>query len=161
LPRRRLRRFLWLVAIVATGASGVSVSSAQNAKSVWSGVYSEAQATAGETLYGEHCTKCHGEDLAGVEQAPALAGDAFGQRWHGANLKKLFERIEVMPPKEPKSLTEKQYAEILAFLLSANEFPAGRTPLVPDRTALAEITITSVRPKEPGGMDDAARRLRN
>lgn len=145
MAKRRFRGFLCLLAIVATGAAGVS--SAQPAKSVWSGVYSESQATAGETLYGEHCLKCHGDDLAGVEQAPALAGTTFGQRWHGATLKKLFERIEVMPPKEPKSLTEKQYADILAFLLSANEFPAGPDPLVFDRSALADITITSVRPK--------------
>jgi mono/diheme cytochrome c family protein len=160
LPKRNARTLLCLVAIVATGAAGVS--RAQRSKSVWSGVYSESQASAGETLYGEHCVKCHGEDLAGVEQAPALAGDAFGQRWHGANLKKLFERIETMPPKEPKSLTAKQYADILAFLLSANEFPAGPTPLVPDRSALAEITITSMRPKEQGGhLNDVVRPLRH
>ncbi len=145
MAKRRSRRVLWLVTIVAAGAVGVS--RAQSSKSVWSGVYSESQATAGETLFGDHCGNCHGNDLAGLEQAPALAGATFGQRWHGATLKKLFERIEVMPPKEPKSLTEKQYADILAFLLSANEFPAGPAPLVSDRSALAEITMTSVRPK--------------
>jgi mono/diheme cytochrome c family protein len=145
LAKRRSRRVLWLVAIVAAGAVGAS--GAQSAKSVWSGVYSESQATAGETLFTDHCAKCHGDDLAGVEQAPALVGNTFGQRWHGATLKRLFERIEAMPPKDPKSLTAKQYADILAFLLSANEFPAGPAPLTPDRSVLAEITITGVRPK--------------
>lgn len=137
-------RFLWLVTIVATGAAA---STAQSGKSVWGGIYTESQATAGEALFGDHCATCHGEDLAGVEQAPALAGGAFGQRWDGSTLKKLFERMEAMPPREPRSLTAKQYADILAFLLSANKFPAGPTPLAPDRSALSEIAISSVRPK--------------
>jgi len=137
--------FVCLVAFVATCAAGLF--RAQSAKSIWSGVYTESQATAGETLYVQHCVSCHGEDLAGVEQSPALAGGVFEQRWQGSPLKKLFERIELMPPKEPKSLTVKQYADLLAFLLSANKFPAGATALAPDRSALGEITITSVRPK--------------
>jgi mono/diheme cytochrome c family protein len=141
----QVRTFLGLLTIVATCAAAVS--EAQSAKSVWSGTYTESQASVGETLFGDYCANCHGDDLAGAEEAPALAGGTFGQRWHGATLKKLFERIEEMPPKEPRSLTSKQYADILAFLLSANKFPAGPTPLVPDRSALAEITITSVRPK--------------
>ena len=145
LATRRSRRVLGLVTIVATCAAGVS--RAQSSKSVWSGIYTESQATAGETLFGDYCANCHGDDLEGVEEAPALAGGTFGQRWHGATLKKLFERMEEMPPKEPKSLTAKQYADILAFLLSANKFPAGPAPLMPDRSALSEITITSVRPK--------------
>ena len=128
---------LWLVAIVATGAVGVST--AQSSKSVWSGVYSESQATAGETLYAAYCAKCHGIDLAGVEQAPALAGATFGQRWHGATLEKLFARIESMPPKEPKSLTAQQYVDILAFMLKANEFPAGPAPLAAERLALVGV----------------------
>lgn len=140
-----MRRFLWV--IMTAAASAAVVARAQNTKSVWSGVYSETQATAGETLFSDYCANCHGDDLAGVEGAPALAGSTFLQTWHGATLKKLFERIESMPPKNPKSLTPKQYADVLAYLLSANRFPAGTTPLEPERSALSGVTITSVRPK--------------
>ena len=143
--KQRSRAAVWLVVVVAGWA--VSISRAQQSKTVWAGIYTEAQAVAGETLYVDHCAKCHGEELAGIEQAPALVGSTFAQKWHRATVQKLFERVEAMPPTAPKSLTAKQYADVLAFLLSANEFPAGETPLVADRSALTEITITSAPPR--------------
>jgi quinoprotein glucose dehydrogenase len=139
------RGIVWLMAIAATGAAGVS--RAQNASSVPSGVYADAQAKAGEPLYAEHCAKCHGADLAGVEQAPALAGAAFGQRWRGATLETLFARIESMPPTSPRSLTSNQYVNILAFLLRANEFPAGPAPLALEHLALVGVNARAGRNK--------------
>src|SRR5262245_10002933 len=116
--------------------------------SVWSGVYTSAQATRGGELYRARCTECHGDDLEGREQAPPLAGGAFGQRWDGATLKKLFERMEQMPPGDPKArLAPKQSVDVLAFLLSVNNIPAGSKPLVEDKDALAAIKYTSQRPK--------------
>ena len=141
----KMHRLFWVVVTVA--ASAAVVSRAQGTKSIWSGIYTEAQATAGEASYGDHCANCHGDDLAGIERAPAVAGGTFIQTWHGASLKKLFERIELMPPEKPKSLTPQQYVDLLAYLLSANRFPAGPRPLELDRSALAGIVITSIRPK--------------
>ena len=80
------------------------------------------------------CVDCHGPDLEGRERAPALAGGAFGQKWDGATLKKLFEQMEDMPPDDPAArLTAKQYADIVAYLLSANNIPPGSEMLRPDR----------------------------
>ena len=94
------------------------------------------------------CAECHGDDFEGREHAPALAGGAFGQRWDGATLRKLFERLEEMPPDDPAArLAPKQYADILAFLLSVNNIPAGTTALVADKDALAAIKYNSQRPK--------------
>jgi quinoprotein glucose dehydrogenase len=116
-------------------------------KSVWTGVYTAAQATRGASLYTDTCAECHGDDLEGIERAPALAGGTFAQRWDGATLKKLFERMEEMPPDDPAArLTAQKYADILAFLLSANRVPAGSVALTADKDALAAITFTS-RPK--------------
>jgi quinoprotein glucose dehydrogenase len=123
-------RALWLAAIVAAGAA---VTSAQTSNAAWNGVYSESQAKAGEALYAQHCAKCHGSELGGVEQAPALAGGTFKQRWQGADLDKLFARVESMPPAQPRTLTASQYVDILAFMLKANGFSAGTAPLGPER----------------------------
>jgi mono/diheme cytochrome c family protein len=117
---------------------------AQSAQSVWAGVYTTEQATRGGELYRGKCAECHGDDLEGRESAPALAGGAFGQRWDGATLKKLFERMEEMPPDNPAArLAPKQSIDVLAFLLSANNFPAGKAALVADKDALAAIKYAS------------------
>jgi quinoprotein glucose dehydrogenase len=124
-----------LVTIVTASTAGVSTS--QSPPSAWAGVYSAAQAAAGEPLYATECAKCHGADLAGIERATALAGTTFRQRWQQASLATLYARVEAMPPEKPKSLTPAQYTNILAFLLKANDIPAGSAPLTPDRLGVA------------------------
>jgi mono/diheme cytochrome c family protein len=136
----------WLALVLVTVAL-YATAFAQTTKSVWAGVYTTEQATRGTDLYNRVCSECHGDDLDGREKSPALAGGAFTQRWDGATLKKLFERMQEMPPGDPaKHLQPNQYADILAFLLSANEVPAGSQPLVSDKDVLAAM-IYSSRPK--------------
>ena len=114
---------------------------------MWTGVYTTEQATRGTDLYTRVCSECHGDDLEGREKSPALAGGSFAQRWDGATLKKLFERMQEMPPADPAArLQPNQYVDILAFLLSANDVPTGSQPLVSDKDVLAAIVYTS-RPK--------------
>ena len=120
----------------------------QATKSVWTGVYTAEQAARGGDLYRSKCADCHGDDLEGRERAPALAGGTFGQRWDGATLQKLFERMAEMPPDDPAArLAPKQSVDVLAFLLSANNIPAGKAALVADKDALAAITYHSQKPK--------------
>ena len=116
---------------------------AQTTKSVWTGVYTTAQATRGGDAYQRVCSECHGDDLEGREKSPALAGESFAQRWDGATLKKLFERMQEMPPDKPEArLQSNEYVDILAFLLSANDVPAGSRPLASDKDVLAAIKYT-------------------
>lgn len=139
---RRPRRTLALALVMFAWAFAF----AQSAQSVWAGVYTTEQATRGGELYRGKCAECHGDDLEGRESAPALAGGAFGQRWDGATLKKLFERMEEMPPDNPAArLAPKQSIDVLAFLLSANNIPAGKAALVADKDALAAIKYASSR----------------
>jgi mono/diheme cytochrome c family protein len=139
-----LRCGVAFAAIVITSASALT----QSTRSVWTGVYTAPQATTGEELYAGACARCHGEDLDGRERAPALAGGTFGQRWDGASLKKMFERFEQMPPDDPSArLTTRQYVDILAFVLSANDVPPGTERLPADKDMLAGFTYTSQRPR--------------
>jgi mono/diheme cytochrome c family protein len=135
-------------AALALGVVMFASAFAQAARSVWTGVYTSEQASRGAELYDAKCALCHGDDLEGRERALPLAGGTFGQRWDGATLKKLFERVEDMPPDNPAArLAPKQSVDVLAFLLSANNIPAGKTTLVADKAALATITYHSQRPK--------------
>ncbi len=91
------------------------------------GVYGAAQAEAGKALYAKSCAEgCHGTNLAGGGPTPSLAGADFLARWSGLSVGELYKRVRTtMPKNAPGSLGDAAYMEIVAYLLSANGFPAG------------------------------------
>jgi len=121
---------------------------AQSGTSVWDGVYSEAQAKSGAGLYAQQCASCHGEKLEGRGQAPPLAGAEFTMGWSGMTLGDLFEKIQSsMPGDRPGSLMPEQNAAILAYMLSANKFPAGSASLPGDADKLRPIRFEAAKTK--------------
>jgi S-disulfanyl-L-cysteine oxidoreductase SoxD len=119
---------------------------AATSRSVWDGVYTKAQAGRGLARYREDCAKCHAENLMGGEDAPALVGDEFLQKWRGQTAGDLFELIrKTMPSEDPESLSRREYADILAYLLGSNGFPAGEKELGNELAALKEIRIENKR----------------
>jgi len=118
-------------------------------KSVWDGVYTEEQAKRGEPIYGKECAACHGAELMGGESAPALTGGGFLANWNGLTLGDLFDRIKkTMPQTSPGKLTRQQNADVLAFMLSRNKFPAGKVELYKQSEMLKEIRFESEKPTE-------------
>jgi quinoprotein glucose dehydrogenase len=90
------------------------------------------------------CANCHGDSLAGINDAPPLKGPNFMKNWDGNSLAKLFNRINNdMPSDNPGSLTKPQVAELEAFLLMANGFPAGQKDLASEPDALVGTKILS------------------
>ncbi len=115
---------------------------AQTSRSVWDGVYTDDQAKRGRALYGDHCGSCHGASLEGGESAPALTGGEFLSNWNGLTVGDLFERIRsTMPQNKPRSLSREVNADILAYIFSANQFPAGQAELPHAAEVLKEIKI--------------------
>jgi quinoprotein glucose dehydrogenase len=58
----------------------------------------------------------------------------------------LFERVHRdMPPDKRGTLTRQKAADLVAFLLSFNKFPAGDMELPPDLAALRQIRIDAAR----------------
>lgn len=116
-------------------------------RTVWDGVFTEDQAKRGEALYHKECKSCHGDTLAGGESAPPLTGGAFLSNWDGLSLGDLFERIrKTMPQNSPGKLNRQQNADILAYTLSANKFPAGKTELSRQTEFLKEIRFEAMKP---------------
>ena len=140
---RHLRRAIGGILVLAC-ATLIAQQSPQPRSSA-SGVYSAAQAAAGEKIYVDRCASCHGADLAGIERAPALAGSTFLDSWQGSDLRKLRDRIDTMPPTAPKSVSDADAAALMAFLLRASEMPSGAATLPSDRAELARITFDSRR----------------
>lgn len=125
---KRSAAFLAVAGILVVGLSYWIVVAAQE-KTSWDAVYTEAQATRGEKLWGEKCAKCHGPDLSGGD-APSLIGSEFSGNWDDLSLGDLAERLRIsMPQDNPQSLSREQTAELVALILKGNRMPAGPTDL--------------------------------
>jgi mono/diheme cytochrome c family protein len=111
-------------------------------RSTRDGVFTKAQATRGQTIYNEECAKCHGQNLSGGEGAPALAGGDFMAKWQGKPLDQLFEITRTtMPADDPGHLSRRQTADVVAWMLTANELPAGDKDLDSSVDSLAAISL--------------------
>jgi mono/diheme cytochrome c family protein len=115
----------------------------QDTRSVWSGVYTAAQAERGKAVYAGHCARCHGDDL-GATRAYPLAGERFMDHWEAHTLEHLFRRIrDTMPPGgDAGTVGENDKRDVMAYLLQQNGFPAGSAELAHDDDELATVQIT-------------------
>jgi mono/diheme cytochrome c family protein len=148
----RLRAALpWTFALtvgIAWGCvSGIAIAQGAKPVSVWSGVYTAAQAKRGEEVHADVCAMCHGPKLNGAGQSemppsPAIAGSTFLRKWFGQNVAALFVVVRhTMPPDAPGTLTDQQSADAIAHMLAVSGIPAGNRELPPDPNALASIVI--------------------
>src|SRR5256885_9484996 len=71
-----------LMTVLALG-SAVRLRAQETSKSVWDGIYNQAQADRGKQLYSDACASCHGPELTGGEMAPPLVRGAFQSHWNG------------------------------------------------------------------------------
>ena len=115
---------------------GALVADAQDASgpSIWSGVFTAAQAKRGDDAYQASCSGCHGSDLHATDaEAVDLTGPAFRAKWNGRTLEERFETIrDTMPLGSARTLGDQTYMDILAFILQFNDFPPGNQELVPE-----------------------------
>jgi len=138
-----------LTRIVATGLAVFTVvagaSAAPARTSIWDGVYTEAQAERGHTLYMQSCSRCHGADLSGTFEIPPLVG-RFMPYWSGSGLDALFDYVSTaMPLDHPGALGPAANADIVAFILKSNAIPPGSKELSADR--VKTISFDSAKPK--------------
>lgn len=133
-----MKKKLFAVAMVLCAA--VIALRAQGAKSVRDGVYNEAQAARGRVAYSQICLECHGRDLTGDVETRPLIGDEFTTNWSEGNLLRLFDRIRItMPADNAGTLSRQKVADILAFILESNGFPAGKEELSTRSEILEQI----------------------
>ncbi len=125
-----------LILALATAGLGTAQTSTPR-RTVWDGVYTEAQAARGQMAYGPNCAGCHA--LAAQGKAP-LAGDAFWKSFAQKTVGDLLEFVSAnMPNGTPGSLAESTYADLVALILKTNGFPAGTTELA--RNTISGVQI--------------------
>ncbi len=127
-------------------------------------LYTEEQALRGEGLFLQHCASCHGQALQGVA-APALAGNRFsGDRAE--------ERLE--PEDHPlsgdrddaaecgRNVVPPEYADVIAFLLASNCYPAGGTAFpTTEEPAFEHIQLQPLPGRHPHNRRPASARCRS
>ncbi len=120
---------------------------AQSASTQWDGIYSAAQANRGQALFVQHCAVCHGDKLQGIDMAPALVGDEFVNNWNRLRFATLMDRVQMsMPKSAPASLPLVVYADVFAFILSKNGYPAGPNELSSKLSDLRSVTFVAKSP---------------
>ncbi|MCB1683160.1 MAG: cytochrome c [Pseudomonadales bacterium] len=101
-------------------------------RSTRDGVYTKAQAKAGEALYKQHCLVCHDKNYF----KPVL------NRWSGQRAGVFFDVMSgSMPESNPGGLLPKEYVDILAYIFSRSRYPAGEERLSHAHGALANLLI--------------------
>lgn len=158
LPRKRKHSIPAVTGFIAMSAALYTLQ-AQAPASVWDGAYTPAQAQRGEAPYKQQCAVCHGDALEGDAQTergkqlnrvlPPLSGDLFKGNWNNRPLSDLFDKVSrTMPRDDPGKVSHADTADIIAYILKFNGFPAGKAELPPDASLLTETQFETVKPKK-------------
>lgn len=106
------------------------------------GIFTLDQALAGQSAYARECAACHGVGLGGGEGGNALIGSEFLGKWSSMPLSTLYAVTSLsMPVVNPGGLSQKQYQDILSYMLLANGYPAGEQSLQGDMAAMASLSM--------------------
>jgi len=128
----------------------VAIATAQTPhRTIWDGVYTDAQAERGAAAYSRSCIGCHA--LTPEGKAP-LVGDAFWKSFSQKTAGDLVKFISAyMPNGAPGSLGGPAYDDIAAFMLKSNGFPAGGTELTQSSVAGIQIVPRDGSTELPAG----------
>ena len=111
------------IRIVGTGAPH-----REPTRSVWDSVFTDSQAVRGDSVYKETCVKCHGATLAGGDDGtppPAQTSLATGTASPSASSMRKFARR--CRRTSQSRFRPEQLADVVAYMLAKNLFPAGAT----------------------------------
>ena len=142
----RLSLFLLTSAlfVTAVGSAIVSAQAKPPGRTVWDGVYTDAQADRATATFSSTCSRCH--TLTPDGNRP-LSGDKF---WEGFTQKSVADLLgfvsKNMPNGQGGSLPAPTYNDLVALILKSNGFPAGTTELAPE-----SITNVQIIPKDGPG----------
>jgi hypothetical protein len=106
-------------------------------RTVWDGVYTEAQAARATPTFNQSCSNCHSLSPQGNR---SLTGDKF---WEGFTQKTVGDLLTYVKTNMPNgnggSLSAATYNDLVALILKSNNFPAGSTDLAPESIVTVQI----------------------
>jgi mono/diheme cytochrome c family protein len=144
------------LAAAALAASALIAAPALARREAAPKLYTEQQAEAGQAIYVGACASCHGDKLQG-NSAPASGGKKLLHKaqklgWSVSDMRTLVTTS--MPLNNPGSLSSKEYAQVLAFLLASDCYPAGNRPFpTKDTTQLKHTQLQQPPDAQPSDAD--------
>jgi mono/diheme cytochrome c family protein len=112
--------------VAAQAASGAG-------RTVWDGVYTEAQAARATPIFNQSCSNCH---TLGSQGRGPLVGEKFWQGYTQKTVGDLLTYVSTsMPNGNGGSLPASSYNDLVALILKSNGFPAGNADLSPETVA--------------------------
>ena len=129
-----VRVWLSTLSLTALLAGALSAAAAEDPRTIVDRVYSVAQAERGEQRFKVSCSSCH---------PPSSFGDGtFAERWSGQTMAEVFDFVSnAMPENDPGGLKKEDYADVLAYILRINAYPAGYDELPTDAESLKKLGI--------------------
>ena len=125
-----------VLALTGTLAIQAQAGAAQEG-TVKAGIYSKEQAETGKATFDKVCASCHTfKPSEKSKDNPDLGGDAFLSKWDKRALHELATLIYTTMPNDGSAVvTEAETADLVAYILQQNQFPAGSQPFKWDATA--------------------------
>jgi len=136
---------VWAAAAVLYASSaGIAAQQAAPDRKLWDGIYTTEQAARGKPRFEASCSRCHNNELVGSERGPALRGNTFWNKYENDSLGSLFTLIRDTMPRDGGAgvVSDEVKVDILAYILSRNDIPAGTEELKLASNALEAIKIT-------------------
>jgi mono/diheme cytochrome c family protein len=137
---------IWLGAgvLVLTGTLALHVQAdAAQESTVKAGIYSTEQAERGKATYDKICQSCHTfQPSEKSKDNPDLGGDAFLSKWDKRSLHELATVIYTNMPNDGSAVvSEAETADLVAYILQQNKFPAGSQPFKWDASARKVLIV--------------------
>lgn len=119
-------------------------------RTVWDGVYTDAQAARAEGTFSASCSRCH---TLTAEGARPLSGEAFLQKHTQKSVGELLAYISKNMPNGANagSLSASAYNDLMALILKSNGLPAGAVELAPETVAAVTIVPKGGAGELPNG----------
>jgi mono/diheme cytochrome c family protein len=125
-------------ACVSLAAGFAMAQGNQPVRTVWDGVYTDAQAERATAVFSQNCARCH---TLTPDGARPLSGEKF---WEGYTQKTVGDLLTFVKTNMPNgaqagSLPASTYNDLVALILKSNGLPAGTTEVTPDTVAAVQI----------------------
>jgi alcohol dehydrogenase (cytochrome c) len=139
-----------VVLSMLVGAVALSFDAVAQAPAPFVGAFTAEQASNGGGVYSQNCAACHGINMEGSGDAPALVGGSFMLKWRPKMVSELFgEILQTMPANNPGSLSEAAALNATAYILQRNGATAGQQALTGGATTLISAIATGRAPATP------------